>query len=167
MKFTPVGAYKFFTDKQVAEQSWTRGNKKTEQQLSSVYLIELIAEEITTNLGCLTFCQTEDCACYSEDFLGFSTSQPIPKEEDDHILLNEGPDTWKVYLDDREREIASSDDLTSKPEHPTNGKPFRIVFFLHYFDPSAPLESPQGQLILPTPTKIPERLSWKEYVHWD
>lgn len=43
---------------------------------------------------------------------------------------------------------------------------FVVVFFLHFFDHTQPLETPYGKLSLPVASALPERLTWKEYIYW-
>jgi hypothetical protein len=44
---------------------------------------------------------------------------------------------------------------------------FIVVFYLHFYDPSKPLRTPRGDIILPSVSEIPSRLAWKHYSYWD
>ena len=43
----------------------------------------------------------------------------------------------------------------------------RLAFFLHFFDPARPLETPWGQVALPAATPVPNRLAFMQYVPVD
>jgi hypothetical protein len=47
--------------------------------------------------------------------------------------------------------------VVSKDDRPPGGS-FRIAFFLHYFDHKMPIGSSYGDIVLPPPSEMPERL---------
>ena len=49
------------------------------------------------------------------------------------------------------------------PESPD----FRVVFYLHFYDPNQPQNTPWGDITLGSLTDVPSHLREKSYVFWD
>jgi hypothetical protein len=76
-------------------------------------------------------------------------------------------DNWQTAYDERALNasgtaaITESFELADRPELLRGD--VRLVFFMHYLDPSRPLKTPFGEVELPTPSDRPDRLASIEY----
>jgi hypothetical protein len=76
-------------------------------------------------------------------------------------------ENWQTSWDERamkpsgDSAITESFELSGRPELLEGD--VRLVFFMHYLDPTRPLSTPFGTVELPEPTERPQRLSAIEY----
>jgi len=59
------------------------------------------------------------------------------------------------YLSENGDSVVSDDEFGPPP-----GGAIRLAFFLHFFDPRKPLQTSYGDVPVPPPVEMPERLRW-------
>jgi hypothetical protein len=76
------------------------------------------------------------------------------------------PHTQYVPYDETFFDIRSGKVIEPNISDPSGTRDFVVVFFLHFFDPNQPLETPYGNFSFPVISPLPDRLRWKEYTYW-
>jgi|GEM_PF-6745354 len=140
------------------------------RELSSIALVELKVLEADHRFDLSRFKQPHtDYVAYDETFLDLEHGSKL---EYDCCHLGFG-----VFEDSETKRLLKYTQATERTEYATveeaeqyrlpGQRNFRVVFFLHFFDPAHPLETPYGPIHLPPVGALPDRLSWKKYVYWD
>ena len=172
MKVTPIAAYKYFTETEVRSKldEWNAADDDDlKEELDSLHLLELELTEVTKNLDNEYFYQTDDWVWYAEEFIDPSTGRAYPEEKKSFVLISgENGVTYKYFPGSDEQAVkATKEDVARPLKHPIDNSSFRVIFFLHFYDPNEPIHTPSGSVSMPHPQPLPERLRWKEYTHWD
>jgi hypothetical protein len=72
-------------------------------------------------------------------------------------------DSWQVAYDERELDVSGEREIDERSLSYEYEGDVRLAFFLHLIDFERPLLTPFGDVSLPPPTDVPERLAWLEY----
>lgn len=77
---------------------------------------------------------------------------------------------WQVPYDERYLDETGTREIGERWSMGWNPQPgvdepatTRIVFFFHFLDPKRPLLTPDGEVTLPPPRSLPDRLAFVEY----
>jgi hypothetical protein len=79
------------------------------------------------------------------------------------------PHTKYVPYDETYFELEALKPLAHNAHSPPAAEDFRVAFYLHFFDPDQPLETPWGNVTLAAPSDgdAPPHLRGKSYVFWE
>jgi hypothetical protein len=167
-----VGAYKIDASPEAfADALSVQGDEeRVRRELSSIALVELKVQDADYRFELANFKQPHtEYVPYDETFLDLETGSLIEyKRSSLGFGVFDDPETKRTLKFTQATEKTEEATAEEAEQYRLPGRrDFAVVFFLHYFDHTRPLETPYGALRMPPVSRLPERLQWKKYAYWD
>jgi hypothetical protein len=140
------------------------------RELESLVLVELRVEAADYRFDLTNFKQPHtEYVPYNETFLDLETAAPIaPSRVDLGYGVFDDIETKRTLKYTHETQKTEPATVEEAERYRLPGRrDFAVIFFLHFFDHTQPLETPYGPVRLPAASPLPDRLRWKRYVYWD
>lgn len=170
-RLTVLGVYKVEASAEAFQDALSvHGDEEyVRRELSSLVLVELKVEDADHRFDLGNFKQPHtEYVPYDETFFDLETGATIAPNADLGYGVFDDPTTKRTLKYTQATETTTLATVEEAEQYRLPGRrDFAVVFFLHFFDHTRPLETPYGPVQLPPASELPIRLRWKNYVYWD